>query len=34
VSRFAGDAGMALHNYLALYHRHRFLDGQSSFTPR
>ncbi len=33
VSRFAGDAGMALHNYLALYHRHRFLNGQSSFTP-
>jgi len=31
--RFRGDAGMALHNYLALYHKHRFLDGQSSFTP-
>lgn len=30
---FRGDAGMALHNYLALYHKHRFLDGQSSFTP-
>lgn len=32
-ARFRGDAGMALHNYLALFHRHRFLDGQSSFTP-
>ncbi len=33
VGRFAGDAGMALHNYLALHHKHRFLNGQSSFTP-
>jgi len=33
LSRFRGDAGMALHNYLALYHKHRFVDGQSSFTP-
>jgi hypothetical protein len=31
--RFRGDAGMALHNYLALFHAHRFVDGQSSFTP-
>ena len=31
--RFSGDAGMALHNYLALYHRHRFVNGQSSFQP-
>jgi len=30
---FGGDAGMALHNYLALYHRHRFVNGQSSFQP-
>ncbi len=29
--RFGGDEGMALHNYLALYHRHRFVNGQSSF---
>lgn len=32
-SRFRGDAGLALHNYLSLFHKHRFLDGQSSFTP-
>jgi hypothetical protein len=31
--RFRGDAGMALHNYLALYHKHRFVNGQSSFQP-
>ncbi len=31
--RFAGDAGMALHNYLALYHKHRFVNGQGSFQP-
>lgn len=31
---FGGDAGMALHNYLALYHRHRFVNGQSSFQPQ
>jgi len=31
--RFVGDAGMALHNYLALYHRHRFVNGQSSWQP-
>jgi hypothetical protein len=31
--RFGGDAGMALHNYLALYHRHRFVNGQSSWQP-
>ena len=30
---FGGDAGMALHNYLALYHRHRFVNGQSSWQP-
>jgi len=32
--RFTGDAGMALHNYLALYHKHRFVNGQSSFQPQ
>jgi len=31
--RFGGDEGMALHNYLALYHRHRFVNGQSSWQP-
>jgi hypothetical protein len=31
--RFSDDAGMALHNYLALYHRHRFVNGQSSWQP-
>lgn len=31
--RFGGDAGMALHNYLSLYHRHRFVNGQSSWQP-
>jgi hypothetical protein len=30
---FRGDAGMALHNYLALYHKHRFVNGQSSWQP-
>jgi hypothetical protein len=30
---FRGDIGMALHNYLALYHRHRFVNGQSSWQP-
>ncbi len=30
---FRGDLGMALHNYLALYHRHRFVNGQSSWMP-
>lgn len=30
---FRGDSGMALHNYLALYHRHRFVNGQSSWMP-
>ncbi|HET7542134.1 MAG TPA: hypothetical protein VFK05_19840 [Polyangiaceae bacterium] len=30
---FSGDAGMAFHNYLALYHRHRFVNGQSSWQP-
>lgn len=31
--RFGGDAGMALHNYLSLYHKHRFVNGQSSWQP-
>jgi hypothetical protein len=31
--RFRGDAGMAFHNYLALYHKHRFVNGQSSWDP-
>ncbi|HYQ16291.1 MAG TPA: hypothetical protein VEQ58_11060, partial [Polyangiaceae bacterium] len=30
---FRGDAGLALHNYLALYHQHRFVNGQSSWQP-
>jgi hypothetical protein len=30
---FVGDAGMAFHNYLALYHKHRFVNGQSSWLP-
>ncbi len=33
VSRFWGDRGMALCNYLAVYHKHRFLNGQGSFMP-
>ncbi len=33
VSRFWGDRGMALYNYLALYHKHRFLNGQGSWMP-
>jgi hypothetical protein len=33
VHHFSGDAGMALYNYLALYHKHRFLTGQSSWLP-
>ena len=32
-TRFRGDAGMALYNYLSLYHGHRFVNGQSSFQP-
>jgi len=31
--RFRNDAGLAFHNYLALYHRHRFVNGQSSWQP-
>ena len=30
---FGGDAGLAFHNYLALYHQHRFVNGQSSWQP-
>jgi hypothetical protein len=33
VTRFWGDRGMALYNYLALYHKHRFLNGQGSHMP-
>lgn len=33
LNHFWGDRGMALHNYLALYHKHRFLNGQSSWLP-
>jgi hypothetical protein len=33
VSRFWGDRGMALYNYLSLYHKHRFVDGQGSYMP-
>src|SRR5690606_33122682 len=32
-SLFWGDRGMALHNYLALFHKHRFVNGQSSWMP-
>lgn len=28
---FRGDAGRALHNYLMLFHKHRSLNGQSSY---
>lgn len=31
---FVSDWGMALHNYLALYHKHRFVNGQSSWQPQ
>ena len=31
--RFWGDAGLTLHNYLSLYHKHRFVNGQSSWQP-
>ncbi len=31
--RFVGDAGMAYHDYLSLYHKHRFVNGQSSWMP-
>lgn len=27
------DGGMALHDYLALHHKHRFVNGQSSWEP-
>ncbi|HWP05368.1 MAG TPA: hypothetical protein VNN72_06485 [Polyangiaceae bacterium] len=30
---FRGDSGMALHNILALHHKHRFVNGQSSYEP-
>jgi hypothetical protein len=30
---FRGDSGMALHNLLALQHKHRFVNGQSSWQP-
>lgn len=33
VNRFWSDRGMALHNYLMLYHKHRSLNGQSSWMP-
>ena len=28
-----GDGGMALHDYLAVHHKHRFVNGQSSYEP-
>jgi hypothetical protein len=31
--RFRGDQGLTLHNYLSLYHQHRFVNGQSSWQP-
>lgn len=30
---FRGDHGLTLHNYLMLYHKHRSLNGQSSWEP-
>jgi hypothetical protein len=30
---FQGDSGMAHHNLLALHHKHRFVNGQSSYEP-
>lgn len=30
---FRGDHGLALHNYLMLYHKHRSVNGQSSWLP-
>ncbi len=33
LSTFRGQHGMALHNYLALYHHRRTLNGKSSFIP-
>lgn len=30
---FRGDAGLAYHNYLMTYHRHRSVNGQSSWQP-
>jgi hypothetical protein len=33
LQRFRGDAGLTLHNYLSLYHKHRFVNGQSSWQP-
>ena len=33
VSRFSGDPGLALQNYLMLYHKHRSFNGQSSWLP-
>lgn len=32
-NEFRGDHGLALHNYLMLFHRHRSLNGQSSWEP-
>ncbi len=34
VRRFRGDEGMAFYNYLALFHKHRFLNGQGSYMPQ
>jgi hypothetical protein len=33
VHRFWRDPGMMLHNYLTLYHKHRSLNGESSWVP-
>jgi hypothetical protein len=30
---FQSDAGLMLHDYLALYHKHRFVNGTSSWRP-
>lgn len=33
VRRFKGMPGVAMHNYLTLYHRHRTINGKSSWIP-
>ncbi len=31
--RFRGNVGLAMHNYLTVYHRHRTINGKSSWIP-
>lgn len=33
VRRFRGNPGLAMHNYLTVYHRHRTINGKSSWIP-